>query len=466
MQNFLSNRPTKTVLVDAGTARFRVDLSHQAGHFAVLRVISDDDLPVTSAISDDFFDGVAAFDDGAWATALLQAKPLPARDVKILSVEIATAVMEVPFLGGESVQEAIAMELESLTDMSTAETQWTFKRLSGGEEIIRAWAIQASYEQLIAWRKAVEVVRGCHLNAVFHPAGIPLDAEVELELWPGFALYQEQYGNSRDIRGWIGGNVAASALADEAVRGAIANKSLLVLMGEGSLPAEVRGATTLRLDEEADRMRWAEQLARAMDPLSQKLETLPRLAIPKPVMSPKQLAFATGGIAVAVMLLAAVHFAIIQGNKNGLEERVASLREPVEGVRNAENEIRTLKRELRNLQSGPDDAPFDLDAHRARLASLLLILAKSLNEDVVMQSLDSKGLDVVVNGVSASSQGPANLVHSLNQGITQYDWRAKLIRREATLIAPDGGPWTFSVKMVPTAEGESPRLANNQRRSR
>lgn len=467
MLNPLSKRPAKTVLVDTGTVRFRVDLSRKVGQFSVIRVIAGADASATESQGlEGYFDDVSPVDDGAWATALLRAKPRPSAEVKLLSVKVATAVMEVPILRGESEVEAVAMELESLTGLNTLDTQWAWKHLSGDEATIKAWAIQTTFEQLIAWRKAVSAIRGCHLAAVCHPSGIPLEAASQLELWPGFALYRRSDDKALDLRGWLGDEATANTFDDEAVREMIARQALLVLSPGGNLPEEARGSecTVLRLEEEAGRLRWAGQLARALDSLSQKLETLPRMGIPKPEMSTRQLALRTAAITGVAALLAIGHFAYLQSSKTKLEAQVAAMREPVDEVRDGKKEIQDLQRQLRALKSGPDEAPFDIDAHRSRMASLLHALADAVNEDVVVRSLESRGLRALVAGVSATSTGPANYVRSLNEGITALGWRATLAGREATLVHADGGPWTFTVELAPSGEKIPTTLANAERR--
>ncbi|MEO0795713.1 MAG: hypothetical protein AAFX93_11145 [Verrucomicrobiota bacterium] len=462
MANPFSNRPAKTVLVDTGHGYFRVDLGQKAGRFQVLRVITNGDSS-ESARSDDFFEDALAVDDGAWITALLQLKPKPAAAVKVLSAKVAAAVMEMPYLSGESEGESVSMELESLTGLSTVESQWTWKRLPSEEGLLRAWAIQASFEQLMAWRNVVGSVRGCHLAAVCHPGGIQLGTVSQLELWPGLALYQQTDTNARNLQGWSGEGSSISAVADVSVGDSISRGNLLLLLPNGEIPAEASDCATIRLDEEAGRLKWAEHLAEALDPLSKSLEALPRLVIPKPEMSNRELALVTAGVTGAAVLLAVAHFAFVKTSSKNLEQQVASMRLPVEEVRDGEKKINDLKRELRRLQGKRSDEPFDVSAHRSRMASLLHLLAHAVNEEVVMQGIESRGLDIMVSGVSASSQGPANYVRSLNQFVTDTGWRATLAGRDATLVFPDGGPWTFTVELSPANDSLASAQANQGR---
>jgi len=355
MLQSIFKRPARTVLVDTGTARFRVDLSRQSGRFCVDRMMNDSGSVASAAVSDGADDPLGEGlpqDDGRWVTALLRQKPRPAAEVTLLSARVAAAVFEVPFMGGESEEEAIAMELESLTGLGTAKTQWTWKRLPGSDGLLKAWASQASLEQLMVWRQAVSAIRSCHLVAVTHPAGLPLEAESQLELWPGFALFQPFDGGAGEMQSWPGERAADSALADEGIRDAISQEALVVLTAGGRLPRELKGCPVLDLEEEAGRMRWGDRLARALDPLSQKLEMLPRLMIPKPEMTMRQLVITTFGVTGVAALVAIGHFAFLKASINHLDVQVAALRVPVDEVREGEKEIRELRRQLRTGRKG------------------------------------------------------------------------------------------------------------------
>jgi len=98
------------------------------------------------------------------------------------------------------------------------------------------------------------------------------------------------------------------------------------------------------------------------------------------------------------------------------------------------------------------------------MASLLKSLASAINKDVVIQGIHTRGLQVLVTGVSATSQGPANYIQHLNESVAATGWRASLAGREATLIHSDGGPWTFSVELSPVPVIGSNALTTAARR--
>ncbi|WOO39495.1 hypothetical protein [Rubellicoccus peritrichatus] len=455
MTSLISRRPNKTYLVDTGSVHFRVDLIRKEGRFTVLRVITDEDSSAVDnsmgELADDYL-GQGTKDDGAWITNLLKEKASPAREITLLSAYVFSAITDIPILGGESDDEAVSMELESLNGLAADEAQFTWKRLASEEGLLRVWAIQASFEQLMIWRQAVSAIRGCYLSAISHPAGMPLQADCQLELWPGFAFFYETESEAPGLRAWNGNDAKELAMADEVVIDALNREVLLTLMTTGRLPYEALESTVLRLDDESGRSRWAEQLALGLDSFTQKVEMIPHLEIPKPEMSNREIVLVGAGITAAAICIVIGHSFYLSTSISRLEKDIETMQIPVSEVSSSNEEIKKLKRQLRILQNGSIEVPFDLEAHRVRLASMLHALAQAINEDVVMQEIESNGMNVLVKGVSATSQGAANYVRFLNEGTSDTGWRATLAGRKATLIDSDGGPWTFVVKLTPIAE--------------
>ncbi|MEM7792557.1 MAG: hypothetical protein AAF546_14225 [Verrucomicrobiota bacterium] len=464
MLNTLSKRPSKTILVDTGSLCFRIDLIQKSNRFDVARVILDEQSAHRNSREssiDDLYDDALGEDDGAWVTRLLKSKPKPAREVKLLSTRVTSAVLDIPFLGDESKEEAIAIELETFTGLSIDGSQWSWKPLPSEEGILRAWVSQASLTQLMIWRNAVSAVSGCHLAAIFHPAGIPMDAPAQLEIWPGLVIYEESTSERRDIRGWTADET--SAFSDDAVNEAFKRDEMLIVLSEGQTPTKFQKGTILRLDEKEGRLRWAQQLAQGLDLLSRRLEKIPRLGIPKPELSNKELAWRTTGIAALVAILLGGHFFFLKSSEERLTEKVATMRESFDEIADARKQKTELTRQIKRLRIGENEEDsFDLIAHKERMAALLPAIGDASNDSIAIQKLESQGMSILISGVSSTSRAPAEYVQLLNKSFTTSGWWAKLSKREASFVNGDGGPWTFTVSLSPMTES-SDLAAMNER---
>ncbi|MEO0508370.1 MAG: hypothetical protein AAF065_00750 [Verrucomicrobiota bacterium] len=457
MLESLSKRPSKTVLIDTGSTCFRIDLAQSTGGFDVIRVINDKEASTDSAEIDSFDDiygDSLAEDDGAWITRLLQTKPRPAREIKLLSVQVSSAVLEIPFLGDESKDEAIALELEALTGLGVEESQWTWKPLPGQEGMLRAWVAQSSFSQLMIWRNAVNAVGGCHLAAIFHPAGIPVDSPAQLEIWPRFIVYEASSSERRNVRGWTENEEAA--FSDPAVIESYERDELVIVASEGSAPNVFRDVAQIRLDSDAGRLKWAQEVAKGLDPLSKKLEKIPRLGIPKPEMTNKQLGLRVAGITALTVILIAGHLSYLNSTRNQLQEDVTSMRQSVNEVRDGRNQIQQLERQLARLREGTVDESFDLSTHKERMATLLPAIANASNQEVVIQSIQSKESIISISGVASTAQAPAEYVRQLNGDFSKSGWWATLTGREASFVNDNGGPWTFTIDLTPMKESGAP----------
>ncbi|MEM8868487.1 MAG: hypothetical protein AAGC73_09500, partial [Verrucomicrobiota bacterium] len=127
---------------------------------------------------------------------------------------------------------------------------------------------------------------------------------------------------------------------------------------------------------------------------------------------------------------------------------------------NGRNQIRDLKRQLSRAKSVTTDGPFDVVAHKSRMAALLPTISSASNPSIVINELKSQGLTVTLSGVSATSGAPAEYVRLLNESFAETGWWATLSGREASFVNGDGGPWTFTVGLSPIADSASVAVVN------
>lgn len=460
-----STRPEKTFLVEAGETRFRVDLRRLAGGYGVVRVLHNE----VAARGGGAPEGLPAFSPGggrvpvdtAWVAALLKRRPRPAREIVVLSDRVAAVVSEMPG-GGEDWSHAAEMEARTVSGLSSAESVSAAVRLPSEAGIVKGWVVQTALRDVAALRSAVAACGGCRLVSVGHPAGVRLDrAAAQLECWSEFALFHAAGIDRLDLRGWNGPDAFAEALEDGEVASALAGgggEGVRLLLGvPGGTPPGAEAAMAVDLADPAATEIWSARLAEACDPLTGRLLGMPLLNVPKPPPSTAALTGVAAGVAVLALLLAGGNYLLVKRERSRLEADLARLKAPAEKLASSNQRIADLRKQLAEFEKeekGAKDtkgAPeVDVFAHRKRIGSVLEGIAAGAGVgDAVVLDLAPDGLDTVVSGAATTFNAPQTLASRIDETLASSGWRAALVRRTAKLLRPDGGPWSYEIRLTP-----------------
>lgn len=484
------SRPSKTFLIEAGANHFRVDLRKTANGYEVMQVLRPevtDGQPGGSAEDFPSFDpfGGAAMDT-EWIAPLLQLKPKPAAEITVLSDQVTAVIAEMPGTPGEDWRSSAEMEAQTISGLSSSEAIASTTRLPAEAGMVRCWTVQASMRDVGGMRKAIAESSKSRLVAVGNPAGIRLDPTApQLESWNEFALFHAP-GEKIDLRGWNGPDAFVEANEDGEVVAALLEAGegarLLVaapveldapetpvfepdddvvetgpppladsLSGEGSTtPTGL--ATSIDLSSIAGAERWSAGLARSCDPLTGNLLGLPTVAVPKPPPTPQALATAAIGLGVLTALLLAGHYFLNQQRKEALEANLTQINSPAQRVVEANKRITELEKELKELaaKASAGDGEVNVYAHRRRIGALLDgIAAGATVSGAIVLDVKPDKLDTVLSGAATTFNAPQELAGSIDAALASSGWRAALVRRTAKLLRPDGGPWSYEIRLSP-----------------
>ncbi len=452
-------RPTKTFLVEAGNQHFRVDLNRIAGAYSVAGVYRDE----TSAASGGFAsDGLDAFDpmggamETEWMAPLLKRRPKPAAEITVLSDRITAVVAEIPASPGEDWRSSAEMEAQTISGLSSSESVVSSTLLPAESGMVCAWVAQVAMRDVASLRTAVTGVKGCRLISVGHPGGIHLDtARPQLESWTDFVLFHSA-GERIELRGWNGPDALIEAREDGATISALIEAGDdAVFVSSASDPSieEFGVIQTIDLTDLDGVKAWSKALARSCDPLTGQIMGMPLVAVPKPPPSSAELAVKSGLIAMAAIALLGGHYFLNSLNKAKLEADVATLEDPAKRVASARERIKELNRELKELNDAEGEfgeSDVNVYAHRRRIGALLDGIAVGAEvPGVVVLEFRPDELETVITGAATSFNAPQALARRIDEALAANGWRAALTRRTAKLLQPDGGPWSYEIRLNP-----------------
>ncbi|MEM7698082.1 MAG: hypothetical protein AAF236_06730 [Verrucomicrobiota bacterium] len=455
-------RPSKTFLIEAGATRFRVDLTQQAGSFAVSGVYHPEAPPTAApgsppALPVDAFDPRGGTLSSDWIAPLLKIRPRPAAEVTILSDQITAVVAEIPAGPGEDWRSSAEMEAQTVSGLSSSEAVVSTTQLPAESGMVCCWVAQVAMRDVAAMRSAVSSVSGTRLVSVGHPGGIKLDpAAAQLESWDEYSLFQAAGSDRIEIRAWNGPDALTEASEDGAVAAALVdpeNSTRLLLASKESLPSAEKTAKLLKFSDRPSADQWAAALARACDPLTGQLLALPVINVPKPPPTAAALAITSALIAAATLVLLGGHYLLNQFNKKRLEANIEELQAPAQRVAAARTKITELKRELKEIedeQAEVGESDVNVYAHRRRIGALLDGISAGAGVDgVVVMEFRPDELDTIITGAAASFNAPQTLASEIDEALAENGWRASLVRRTAKLLRADGGPWSYEIRLNP-----------------
>jgi len=454
------SRPAKTFLIESDILRFRVDLRKTADTYSVVRVIRAESGGDASAGPDEFegFDPVGgASADTDWIAPLLKLRPRPASEITVLSDRFTAVIADLPGASGEDWRSSAEMEAQTISGLSSSEAMAAMTRLPAESGMVRCWIVQVSMRRVAAMRSAVAGASKSRLVSVGHPAGVRLDsAAPQLEHWNEFALFHSAGGERIDLRGWNGPDALAEAREDGDVAAAlaVAGVEARLLFGAPDDP-QFNGetVTAVNLSDPNAAEIWSDALAQACDPLTGKLLGLPLFAVPKSPPSPAVLVTAATSLALIVALLLGGHWLLNQRRLASLETNLTMFQTPADEIVSMRKRVIELRRELKEIrdQSGDtNESEVNVYAHRRRIGGLLegIAAGAEVREAVVLEFHPDK-LDTVLTGVATTFNAPQVLARRIDEALAANGWRAELVRRTARLLRPDGGPWSFELRLTP-----------------
>ncbi|MEM6911479.1 MAG: hypothetical protein AAF555_07825 [Verrucomicrobiota bacterium] len=462
------SRPSKTFLIQACPRHFRVDLRKTAQGYAVAQVLREGGGEGPEEEGLELFDPAGSgVLETEWIVPLVRQRPKPAPEITILSDRITSVVSESPGGPGEDWRGAAEMEAQTISGLASSEAVAATTRLPANSGMIRSWIVQAAIRDVAAMRNAVSGASGSRLVSLGHPAGIRLDPTApQLENWTDFTLFHAAGGERIDLRGWNGPDSLAEAKEDGEVAAALAQagQTAQILLA-ASAPAEAYSGTIADFSDPFWIESWSQALAKACDPLTGQILGLPLVSVPKPPPSAAAVAKTSGAIGLAMAVLLGGHFLLERSNHENLEENLREVKTPAERVSTARSQIAELKRELRTLQATARSAGasgVNVYAHRRRIGSLLDgIAAASKVREAVVVDFRPESLNTVLTGAATTFNAPQTLATEIDEALAGNGWRASLVRRTAKLLRPDGGPWSYEIRLTPTRPvrvdpGESP----------
>ncbi|MEM7735288.1 MAG: hypothetical protein AAF267_05800 [Deinococcota bacterium] len=493
------SRPAKTFLIEAGSHHYRVDLRNAAGRFEVAAVYrgeesAEDDL--NGPVGIHAFDPMGPTAGADWIAPLLKLRPKPAPEITILSDRVSTVIAEIPTDTGEDLRTSAELEAQTISGLSSSEAVAATSRLPGEPGIAVCWVVQVAMRQVAAMRTAVATASKSRLVEVGHPAGVRLDPIApQLEVWNEFALFHAPGGERIDLHGWNGPDALAEAEVDGRVMTALLETSdgLRFLAGvadaeltipetqvtespvkevpipgapvaplrqgdegqAGPPPVPVVPPQITRIDfSEIEAVTiWSGALANSCDPLSGKLLGQPVVKVPKPPTSGAAIATRAALIAVPVAVLLGGHYFVTERIQANLESDLERLKAPAERVAESRSKISALKQELQKIKSEEADqggSDVNVYAHRRRIGALLdgIATGSKVTEAVVVDFRPDE-LDTIVTGAATTFNAPQALASQIDAALASDGWRAALVRRTARMLRPDGGPWSYEIRLTP-----------------
>ena len=117
-------------------------------------------------------------------------------------------------------------------------------------------------------------------------------------------------------------------------------------------------------------------------------------------------------------------------------------------------QAKKLRAECDRLAADADACRKAMQAQRQRVATLIRTLARQDTGQMVIETIDSQGDGLVLQGVCLTPQAADKLVGELSTALEPLGWRVRLPKRSALAVATGGGPWRFEVQLSDTAAAD------------
>lgn len=376
--------------------------------------------------------------------------------IRLPALHISLPSMQVNGVDDATLAQALQFEAEGMTGVSSQDMATGYRFLKTEDEMSDYWLVQM---EPLAWEDLLKAAKQlkCRLAGVTHPGLLPSalqDTEahdwLRLEAWSTqiLALYRSEgkldllalgFDNPHwqtELEHWL------EERADAGLTEALLNNRMEYLPETGRQYV---------LNETLQLTQWLGLWMQALA-VSKGAEA----ALLKPVAKVNPDLAWMAGSGAAALLLCGLHAAWFIHARTyheaetarlaQLEKRQTELRTQI-GASNQERE--KLQKKLNRITSDSDAIPSTLKNLQQRPALLLQALAAGRQPQLIIETLESKGDEIVIGGVSLDQQLPNQLASFLNERLPALHWAIESPTKENMILFEDvAGPWSFKLKLT------------------
>lgn len=393
------------------------------------------------------------------------------RKVWVLSEALSTYSFGVPAaqvtgLPDESLQMALAFELESLMDVAAANHSIAFRALPSELDMQYFWLTIAPHG-LIDQVSAAARSGGGRLAGLLHPGGLPRPlARAEdgaaaagswwrMEYWARNIVAQrasdattitaldvfpaDARTTQREMDRWLQARPQPGDRAETLAQQAI-------------IDANAGEVTRRRLDQPEDLRDWLAAWATALSGAEPDAMPAPVLQLPRDAQQEYVLSAAFGAAALA---LAIGHYTWYSFSEKQARKQVETLKQVEAGmktaqtsVQKAQTDLNKLREELDLIEAGQTAEPRRvLEALRERPVGLLEALGGHRPPDVLIDRITLNAGDTAIGGIALRYNKPDRLGQVLAPRLRSLAWTTDAPIKTNLDVFPDSGPWRFELKL-------------------
>lgn len=443
----LTQRPAHTLLFVTEVKTFRVDTDRKG-------VLLGDALAIDVGCKSAA--GLAkAFDKIAQAGAPLGGK-VWVLFLRLTALHISVPTLQVKGVDEATLAQALQFEAEGMTGLSSMDMRIAYRFLKAEDEMSDYWLVQM--EQL-AWDDLIKAVKQhkCRLAGVLHPGALPMAIQdtqaaewLRLEAWSTqlLALHRNEahlnmlaltFDNPHwqaELEQWLQDQGAVS------ISESLLNNRLEMLP---DLAQHFSLNETRHLTEWLSL--WAQVLIKSRAAEAAVLK-------PQSNVNPDVVWMLSSGL--SALLLCGIHAGWFMQQRVYFEAETARLSQVEKNIGELRKQIadnseqkEKLEQKLNTIATNLDLIPDLIKTLQQRPALLLQALAIGRQQDLIIETLESQGNELVVGGIALQQQLPNQLAGFLNQHLQAMKWQVESPTKENMALFEDSpGPWSFKMKLI------------------
>ena len=418
--------------------------------------------------------------------ALRLSKRRPGR-VWILAGDIWTQTLALPpealsGLSPDEITRALGFEAEPFSGLGAMEAVMAAVPLPSEGRQRQFWLTELPAAQLEQIEFLVRQSGG-RLMGISHPGGLPaaLDARAgtswrRIELWPGAIIaILGPFSNIPDERGagrsstasaanvtvvntepkpgrWLNdvAPLESSGPAGTATHWLHATRSVAV----EELPDAGRFSLEDRSTQEQFLIAWAQQLSASKAAVPQIVP----LKRPMSIGVRYGISAGIGGVALAVCIVAQLFVNSRSDRLTGETKKLQASAAQLTKFKSDNDKLQTKRDELKKscdtLKDDLEHYRQVMRAQRQRLVTLLTVLARRGQEDLLIRKIEGTENEVVLHGLCLETQFADNLADALAGALAEAlgpeGWQVQPPTRQSKEMLVGGGPWEFEVRIQDT----------------
>lgn len=442
-----SQRPAHTLLFITEAKTFRVDTDRKG-------VLLDEALELEHGCKSD-----AAL--AKTVARIAEQGPPLGKTLWLLFLRLPALMISVPSMQVQGVDEAtlaqaLQFEAEGMTGVSSSEMRTAYRFLKAEDEMSDYWLVQMGQ---LAWDDLLKVAKQhkCRLGGVLHPGVLPYALQdssasewLRVEAWSTqllaihcddvrMSLLSLGFDNPHwqtELEHWL------QERGEQKLTESLLNNRLEMLPDTSEHFA---------LNELQQINQWLGLWAHAL--IGDKARQVAMLKAS--ANANLDLIWMGGSGAVALVLCALhagwflhqrQHYEADSARLSQVEKNLADLRKQISGTK---EEKEKLEQKLQTVSSSSEKVPQTIHNLQQRLVVLLEALASDRNPQLIVESLESHGDEVLIGGIALQQQLPNQLADHLSQRLQGLNWRLESPTKENMDLFADGpGPWSFKLKML------------------